>query len=263
MTADARIEAIAGEIFRQHQTGETYANLKGDLAPRDMDEAYAAQFRFHALNAEAGRGPLGGRKIALASAALQELCGVDSPIAGGIFSREIFEAPATLRLADYFGLGMEFELAVRLGEDLAPGGGPFDAATARAAVRSIHPAFEMIIDRGADYGDLDALTMAADNAWSGGVVIGPEIPAWRALDVEAMPTALHWNDEAPTTAKVGDADPFGSLAWVANVLTSAGETLRAGEIVITGSVIKTRAPKAGDKIRYAIDDSAEVAISIE
>ncbi|MEM8752801.1 MAG: hypothetical protein AAGF90_07485, partial [Pseudomonadota bacterium] len=238
-----RADAIAREIMRQHEAGERYRDLPAPLGPRDMEEAYAAQFRLHELHEAGGRGPLGGRKIALASAVQQRLCGVDHPIAGGIFAAEIVESPATIRLADHHGLGLEFELAVTLGEDVAPDDGPLDAAGARAKAAAIRPAFELIIDRGADYGDLDARTMAADNAWCAGVVLGPEIEGWRDMDVEGTPVALLWNDEPAVAAKVGDADPFGSLAWVANVLTSAGRTIRAGEVVITGSVIKTRAPK--------------------
>lgn len=257
-----RLDKIAREIIRQHAAGERFANLSGDLAPRDIDEAYAAQFRLHEIHLAEGRGPLGGRKIALASKVQQELCGVDHPLAGGIFTREILESPAELRLADYHGLGMEFELAVVIGEDIAPGGAPLDRAAARAAASAIRPAFEMIVDRGADYANLNALTMAADNAWGAGVVLGPAINGWRDMDVEAMDVSLHWNDEAAQVAKVGDADPFGSLAWVANVLTAAGQTIRAGEVVITGSVIKTRAPLAGDRIVYRVGDLEEVAVTV-
>ena len=257
-----RLDAIAREIIRQHQAGARFANLTGDLAPRDIDEAYAAQFRLHEIHGQEGRGPLGGRKIALASAVQQQLCGVDHPIAGGIFANEIFQSPVTLRLSNYHGLGLEFELAIVLGEDLTPGDGPFDAASVRARTVSIRPAFEMIIDRGADYSDLNALTMAADNAWCAGIVLGPEIAGWRDMDVDAIPVSLHWNDEPPATAKVGDADPFGSLAWVANVLTGAGQVIKAGEVVITGSVIKTRAPEVGDKVRYDVGGLGSVELSV-
>ncbi|MEO1613525.1 MAG: hypothetical protein AAFU55_14405, partial [Pseudomonadota bacterium] len=62
----SRTDVIAREIIRQHQAGERYRNFSGDLAPRDIDEAYAAQFRLHEIHAAEGRGPLAGRKIALA-----------------------------------------------------------------------------------------------------------------------------------------------------------------------------------------------------
>jgi 2-keto-4-pentenoate hydratase len=123
----------------------------------------------------------------------------------------------------------------------------------------------MIVDRGADYSALNGLTMAADNAWCAGIVLGPEIPGWRDLDVDELTGALYWNDEPMAPARIGDADPFGSLAWVASVLTGAGRALKAGEVVITGSVIRTRAPKPGDHVRYRIGagdgDGAEVEVS--
>lgn len=261
-TMTDRTTAIAKEIIRQHEAGEGFTNLSGDLAPRDINEAYAAQFRLHEIHLDGGRGPLSGRKIALASQVQQELCGVDHPLAGGIFEREIFKSGASLNLADYHGLGMEFELAVVLGRDLSPGDEPFDAAAMKDAAATIHPAFEMIVDRGADYANLNALTMAADNAWGAGIVLGPAIEGWREMDIDALPVSLHWNDEPPATAHVGDADPFGSLAWVATVLTNAGQVLKTGEVVITGSVIKTRAPLAGDQIRYDIGGLSAVEVSI-
>lgn len=251
-----RTEATARELIRQHGAGERYRTLEGALKPVDLDEAYAAQFRLHAIHAAeraaGGRGPLGGRKIALASKVQQELCGVDHPIAGGVFARDIHMSPATLRMADFNGPGLEFELAAKLAAPVAPGEGPFDAASILPKVASLHPAFEIIIDRHADYAKIEATTMVADNCWCAGVVLGPEIEGWRGLDVDALPCELLWNDEPPVTARAGDAGPLEKLAWVATELARRGQGLQAGDVVITGSVIRTRAPKAGDRVRYRI-----------
>lgn len=257
-----KVENIARAIKAAHERGEAFANLAGDLAPDDVVQAYAAQDRLHVLHAQNGRGRLGGRKIALASQVQQELCGIDHPIAGGIFADEIMATPASVERSDYHGLGIEFELAVRLGRNLTGEGGPYDAKNIRGAIASIQPAFELIIDRGADYTDLGALTMIADNAWCAGVVLGSEIAGWQELDLDELPVTLHWNDDAPVTAKVGDADPLGSLAWVANLVTSMGNTMRAGEIVITGSVIKTRYPGVGEHCRYDIAGLGDVSLTI-
>ena len=257
-----KIDRIAQFIKAAHEAGDGFANLEGDLAPDDVPEAYAAQDRLHALHAASGRGLLGGRKIALASQVQQELCGIDHPIAGGIFADEIMASPAKVARDTYHGLGIEFELAVKLGEDVTAAGGPYDADTIRASIASVHPAFELIIDRGADYANLGAPTMIADNAWCAGVVLGAEIPGWRDLDLNELPVNLYQNDDPPVEAKTGAADPVGSLAWVANLVTSMGHTMRAGEIVITGSVIKTRYPGAGEHFRYDIAGLADVLVAI-
>ncbi len=257
-----KVDRIARAIFAVHEAGERFANLSGDLAPADIAEAYAAQDRLHRLHAEHGRGRLGGRKIALASKVQQELCGIDHPIAGGIFADEIMASPATVARADYHGLGIEFELAFKIGKGLTAADGPFDAASVRGAIASVHPAFELIDDRKADYADLDALTMAADNAWCAGVVLGPATSDWQGLDLYELPVSLHWNDDAPVHARTGDADPLGSLAWVTNEVTGRGGMLHAGDIVITGSVIKTRYPGAGEHFRYEIDGLGAVELTI-
>ena len=257
-----RADAIARAIMAQHQAGEAFCNLTGDLAPVDLAEAYAAQARLHALHAEGGRGALGGRKIALASKVQQELCGVDHPIAGGIFAREIVDSPATIALSDYHGLGIEFEMAMRLDRDIAEGQS-FDRDNVARVIASVHPAFEMIIDRSADYNDLSPLTMIADNAWCAGVVLGPEIPGWRDKDLNELEALLYWNDDAPAPARTGDADPLGSLAWVINLALQMGLGMKAGDTVITGSVIKTRYPVGPMKCRYEIDGASSVSLNIE
>ena len=73
---------------------------------------------------------------------------------------------------------------------------------------------------------------------------------------------LLWNNEAPQNAMIKDANPLESLAWVSNLLISLGRTIPKDSIIITGSVIKTRAPNKGDHIIYKIEDLSEVEIKV-
>ena len=47
--------------------------------------------------------------------------------------------------------------------------------------------FNRTQDRRADYGELVALGLAADNAWCGGVVLGQQIEGWHSLEVDNLP----------------------------------------------------------------------------
>ena len=76
---------IAKFLINDHQNNIKYRNLPENLKPKDINEAYLAQKEFQE---NCGRGKLGGFKIALASKVQQELCGIDHPIAGGIFENE-------------------------------------------------------------------------------------------------------------------------------------------------------------------------------
>jgi 2-keto-4-pentenoate hydratase len=259
-----RPEMIAREMLKAHPKGQTYKNLEGELAPSDIAEAYAAQARLIELHASGrtdparARGKRGGCKIALASKVQQDLCGVDHPIAGAIFNDEIMSSPATVPCSEYHGLGIEFELAVTLSRDLDAQDAPYGTNAILDAVASVHPAFELITDRSADYANLDALTLIADNAWCAGVVLGPAIGHWRGMEIDDLAVRLGWNDEPPVHGVAGLARPVGSLVWVVNLMADMGQALTAGDIVITGSVFQTRRPKAGDRITYRIADQEVV-----
>ena len=108
----------------------------------------------------------------------------------------------------------------------------------------------------------DRLSMIADNAWCSGIVLGKELPDWTNLDLDTIQSKLFWNDETPQNAMIKDANPIDSLLWVSNLLTSLGRTIPKNSVIITGSVIKTRAPKNDDNIIYNVGNLSEVEIKI-
>src|SRR5919106_5400931 len=142
MGCQPKVARIAAHIFEAHRDRWRFERLRGELAPASMAEAYEVQDEVHRLFREAGWGELAGHKVALTSRAVQELCGVDQPAGGGIFARTVHQSPATVRLADFMHLGLEFELAVRLGRDLPAGGAPHTRERAADAVAACMPAFE-------------------------------------------------------------------------------------------------------------------------
>lgn len=255
----SKIDDIVDHMLNQHQNNEVFKNLPETLKPSNIDEAYKAQILFQK---KSGRGELGGFKIALASKIQQDLCGIDHPIAGGIFNNEIKSSPSTFQLNKFHGLGLEFEIAVTLSHELNSEMGLLDSNNIRKYIKCLSPAFELIIDRGADYSNIDALTMITDNAWCSGVVLGEELPNWENLNLETLKSKLYWNNETPQDALINDANPLESLSWVANLLISQGRVIPNNSVIITGSVIKTRAPIVGDNIVYNVGDLSQVEIRI-
>src|SRR5258708_11178847 len=105
-----------------------------ELMPADLDEAYAIRAEFEAIEIARGRGAVVGYKIGLTTPIMQKLCGVDEPCYGAIFASEVHHRRAELPLRDYCRLGIETEIAVRLGEDLPKGGGRGRVAAAGGRV---------------------------------------------------------------------------------------------------------------------------------
>lgn len=231
-----------------------YEALSGELAPAGVVEAYAAQAALQAKLAER-RGPVAGRKIALSSKAMQQMVGIDQPVAGAFFAHDVHRSPARIALSDFRHMGLEFELAIELARDVAPGEGAFSAGTVLPLIAAVRPAFELIEDKDADYSDLDVLTLIADNAWCGGVVLGDEIAGWRELDLGDIASEVRQSGHEPEAANTGAADPLASLSWVLNHFAGRGETLKQGEHIITGSAVRTRFPEVGDELSYEVAGS--------
>src|SRR5437764_10277417 len=89
--------------------------------PADLDEAYAIRAVFEEIEVARGRGAVAGFKIGLTTPIMQRLCGVDEPCYGTIFAGEVRHLRAELSTGNYCRLGIETEIAVRLGDDLPDG----------------------------------------------------------------------------------------------------------------------------------------------
>src|SRR2546428_464035 len=261
LTPDA-IAAAARASFEMHRTRARYRPFDAALRAARVADAYRIQDALHRLLPAAGRGEIAGWKIALTSKAMQQMTGVDQPAAGAIFSKVVHPSPARVDLAAYHHLGVEFEVAVRLGESLPARGGPWTRASVADRGAACLPAFELVEDGDADYKTLDAFTLVAQNTWNAGVVLGSPVTAWHSVDLERAVTRCWINDQPGGEGKTGDAlgHPFEAVAWLANLLNRRGRMLERGMIVMTGSSITTKFPAPGDRVRFAIESLGEIVL---
>ena len=267
--AEARAGRIARELYRQHQAREDFANLPAELLPAGAAEAYLAQDALVALYlAEQPGRRLGGYKVALTSKTMQQMMGVDEPAGGLILADQIYPSGVTLAAADFVRLGVESEIAMRLSADIADIARPHDRDTVADAVGACMAAIEIIEDRNANYDEPDKkaamLTGTADRSWNRGCVLGPEVSDWRALDLAAAVGQMVINGEVVGEGEGRDVlgHPLTSLAWVANHLLARGRQLRAGDIVMTGSVVRTHWLQPGDDMRTRFDVLGEAVLRV-
>src|SRR5215211_2340341 len=169
--------------------------------PADLDEAYAIRREFEAIEQARGRGEIAGYKIGLTTPIMQQLCGVDEPCYGAIFASEVHHRRADLATGNYCRLGIETEIAVKLGEDLPQGG---DRDRVAAAVESCMAAIEILEDLRHDYKRLSAAAMVAGNVWNAGAVLGAPVTDWRRLDLAQATARLTINGIEIGSGKGGD-----------------------------------------------------------
>ena len=237
------------------------AVLPAELYPADLDDAYRIRRAYQQLEEESGRGAVAGYKIALTTPVMQQLCGVHEPCWGAIFRQEVYQSPATLRAADYCRIAVETEIAMRLGADLPHGGGHAELAS---KVEACMAAIELIEDLRYDYKRLDAAALVAGNAWNAGIVLGRPVADWRALDLARVAGRLRINGNEIGSGVGGDVmgHPLNALSWLADKLAAAGTPLARGMVVMTGSIVATQYPVAGDRVEVEIAGLGTAALTL-
>lgn len=263
MTQSNKAERAARHLYEAHRDRQPYQPLPDAISPATIEEAYDMQEAFQALLAPE-RGAIVGYKIALTTPVMQRMVGFDAPCAGAVFESGVHHSPASVRAADYVRLGAECEVAARLRSGLPASGAPYGRDAVAAAVGALMPAFELVDDRGADYGNLYFLGVAADNAWNAGVVLGPERADWSALDLENARGAMTINGQPAGEGYGRDVlgHPLDALAWLANTLAERGRELSAGMLVMTGSIVSTKFLAPGDAAAFTFEGLGDIRLTV-
>lgn len=265
-----RIERAGEWLHEAHRARAPFAPMPADLAPRDADEAYAIQSEFVGMRA-ATLGQVTGYKIALTTQAMRAMVGLKDSIAGDMLEKTILrsrpDARARVRAADYVNLIVEFEIGAELAEDLPAIGAPYNRESVSKAVAALMPALELADDRNADYKVLPgrALMLIADNAWNEGAVLGTPVKDWQGIDLAALQGVATINGKKAGSGHGRDVmgHPLDALAWLANHLAARGLGLWRGDVVITGSLVTSKFPKAGDLIRFEAGALGAVELQVD
>jgi 2-keto-4-pentenoate hydratase len=233
-------------LHRHWRDGTKLQALDASERPHGRTEAYAIQAELE----HTSKAPLFGWKIAATSEAGQRHINVTGPMAGRILAETVIADGGTASMA---GNGMrvaEPEFAFRMAEDLPPRAAPFSVAEVLDAVGTLHPAIEIPDSRFVDFVTAGEAQLIADNACAHRFVLGAATTAdWRSRDlVEQRPVTTLGGKQYVGHGKNVLGDPRVALTWLANELRALGLTLRAGQVVTTGTCHPPLPIKAGDHV---------------
>ncbi|HWL20642.1 MAG TPA: hydratase [Bradyrhizobium sp.] len=254
--------AIASRTLLGHwRAGTKLGGLDPTLRPRDRSEGYAIQ-------AEIERSPaarLFGWKIAATSEAGQKHINVAGPMAGRILSETIIPDGGTASMAGNEMRVAEPEFAFRMRADLPPRPSAYTVDDVLAAVDTLHPAIEIPDSRFADVVNAGEAQIIADNACAHLFVLGaPTIVNWRTLDlVEQRPVIALRGAQYVGHGRNVLGDPRLALAWLANELRQLDITLRAGEVVTTGTSHPPLPIRSGDRVAADFGVLGKVSVGFE
>ncbi|MGY0570617.1 2-keto-4-pentenoate hydratase [Bradyrhizobium sp. RDM12] len=238
--------AAASQLLVQHwRDGSKLDALETRLRPQSRTEGYDVQA---ALGSQ-----VFGWKIAATSEAGQKHINVAGPLAGRITREMVIADGGTASMKGNAMRVGEPEFCFRMGRDLAPRPAPYGIDEVLAAVDTLHPAIEIPDSRFVDFASAGEAQLIADNACAHLFVLRAATSAnWRAMDlVEERPQITLRGERYVGHGKNVLGDPRVALAWLANELRGLGITLRAGEVVTTGTCHPPLPIQAGD--HFAVD----------
>lgn len=227
-------EAAAERLVDAARRRVPCAPVRELLPDGDLDDGYEVQRIVHA-HTSAGRRRV-GRKIGLTSAAVQRQMGVDTPDFGVLFADMAHGDAEPIPFDELLQPRVEAEVAFVLGADLPEG--VVTGPELLRAVDFVLPAIEVVDSRIADW-DISIFDTVADNASSGRFVTGGSPRSLRDVDdLRSCEMALRAEGEVVSSGTGADClgHPLNAVVWLANTVAQRGEPLRAGEVVLSGSL---------------------------
>lgn len=233
--------------YRAGTPGTYFADGRGPHL--DLDDAYRVQGEVAALRAPAEQ--VIGYKVGCTGPGTRAQFGLDGPVRGFLYDTEVHASGTELPHGSYANLAIEGELAVRLGGD--------------GRIARVFPVIELhnFVFR-AQPPTLQELV--ANNCINAGVVL--PLPAaetsWDGKEPLTGRLTVHVNgvcvDEGPMDGVPGG--PAGSLRWLGRQLADYGLSLRAGQLVLTGTPLSLIPVRPGDHIRVTAEDHGGVEATI-
>ena len=251
------LKQSAGILALTRVRNQIIDGLPEAFRPADEAEAYKVQDQLHELLNQAGYGKRVGYKIGCTTPVMQEFLGINNPCAGAVYNTSTNYIATSAQYQNFSHPGVECEIAAFIGSDLPPAsdGTPFTRESVTPAVQALFGAIEIVDDRWTDYKTVDTPSLIADDFFASGIVLSQPKPVKDAPDLATAIGHMTINGKRVGEGTTGDimGHPYEALAWLANSLAERGKHLKAGEVVMLGSVVETKWVMPGDEVSIDIE----------
>ena len=282
-TLGANAATALDRLTTARATRRPCAPVRALLPDGDVDAAYAVQSAWVADQITAGARVV-GRKIGLTNPAVQAQFGVDRPDFGVLFESMACSPGTPIDAARTLQPKIEAEIAFVLAEDLT--GTMIGPAEVAAATAYVVAALEIVDSRIAGW-DIGIVDTIADNGSSGLFVLGDRRQELGRLDLAECAMTLRrvasggaggagGSDGSRRVAPGGAGGsggevvstgtgasilghPLAAVAWLAAAVRDHGRPLRAGEVVLSGSLGPMVPVAPGDAFHAEISGIGQVS----
>ena len=255
----AKINALGDELYNALRSQQSIAPLTEREPDITIDDAYYISLRMLNRRQEDGEKVV-GKKIGVTSKVVQEMLGVHQPDFGFLTDAMTFANGAKVPVAGHLiSPRAEAEIGFRLKKDLQGPG--VTEADVLAATDAIMPCFE-IVDSRIDNWKIAIQDTVADNASCGVYVLGEQEADPKEFDLPALKIRV-WKNGEILSEGLGSAvqgNPLTAVAWLANTLGRFGIPFKAGEVILSGSLVPLESVQAGDSLRMELEGIGDAEV---
>ncbi|HCF1525234.1 2-oxopent-4-enoate hydratase [Pseudomonas aeruginosa] len=255
----ALIESLGDELYTAYMECSTIAPLTSRFDNILIEDSYHIQQRFVSRRLEAGERVV-GKKIGVTSPAVMQLLSVDQPDFGQMLDGMIVNSGSAISLKKLIQPKIEGEIAFLLKKEIKGPG--VSAADVISATEGVMACFEIVDSRITDW-KIKIQDTVADNASCGAFVLGEQLVSPRHIDLRTCGMVLEKNGETVVTG-AGAAtmnSPVNAVVWLANTLGKLGIPLKAGEIILSGSLGSMVPVEKGDHLHVTIGGIGSASVS--
>lgn len=255
-----KIEQLGNELYQSLRSQKTLSPLTEREKDISIDDAY--YISLHMLNQRINNDgeKVVGKKIGVTSKAVQDMLGVFQPDFGFLTDAMTYPNNAEVCIADVMiQPRAEAEIAFKLKSDLiGPGVSEADVLD---ATECIIPCFEIVDSRIKDW-KIKIEDTVADNASCGVYVLGDVTADPREFDLPNLKVVVRKNGEflSEGLGSAVQGNPLTAVAWLANTLGKFDIPFKAGEVILSGSLVPLEPVVAGDLMEMELEGIGSAAV---
>lgn len=228
-------EHIAEQLFEAEKNVQEVAKFVDHYPELDVKAAYDIQNRLIEMKCEQEKTYLSGWKLGLTSKAKQEMMGVHEPSYGVLLANMELPPEEKASLKPFIHAKIEPEIAFVFNQDIK--GPSVTVAEILSKTAYITAAMEIIDSRYKDF-KFTLPDVIADNSSSSRYLLGTKKYGVEEVDLRLMGCVFKKNGEIIASSAAGAVmgHPARAIAWMANKLLARGQTIKAGEVVLSGAL---------------------------
>ncbi len=254
-----KIQQFGDELYEAMVKREAVSPLTSRGEDISIEDAYHISLRMLERRQQAGARVI-GKKIGVTSKAVMNMLNVHQPDFGYLTDDMVFNSGEAVPISDrLIAPRAEGEIAFILKKDLTGPG--ITNADVLAATECVMPCFEIVDSRIQDW-KIAIQDTISDNASCGLFVLGDNAVSPRDIDLVTCGMVVEKNGSIISTGAGAAAlsSPVNCVAWLANTLGEFGISLKAGEVILSGSLVPLEPVKAGDTMRVDIGEIGSASV---